>query len=143
MCVSASLTSDTFEILLSPSCSRNWSYVLFIVITKCIVSVQTCSKFRTKGSFSVTFLFLCDCIIASLKGQSSSFHPARCLLTLTERTECLGMCLFGLLVLFFSNLFCIPIRCVMKMLCASETGFSLLGRIAEIIKDGLYEETLN
>lgn len=134
VCVSASLTSDTFEILLSPSCSRNWSYVQFIIIT----------KHRTKGSFSVTFLFfLCDCIIASLKGQSSSFHPARCLLTLTERTECLGMCLFGLLVLFFSNLFCIPIRCVMKMLCASKTGFSLLGRIAEIIKEGLYEETLN
>lgn len=114
--VSTGLTSDTClkmyslqavaEIVSVDCCSSLNSIHHFIILGhyhKACWSIlfQTCSKLRKNDSFRVHFS--CNGIFIRLKCQVSSFHPALCLLSFTERTVCLGMCLQGLLSFFSSN----------------------------------------
>lgn len=72
---------------------------------------RTCSKLRRNDSFRAHFLG--DSTFNRLKCQVSSFCPAVCLLSFTERTICLGLCLQDLLSVFSSNQICGPVPRVM------------------------------
>lgn len=130
------LTSDTFlkmdflqaiaEIVVYHLTAFNASSSLAIITRlERTVVLQNCFKLRRNDSFRA----VCDGIFSSLKCQVSSFHPALCLLSFTERTVCLEN-VFARptqLFLFQPALQCCP-TCndILQMLCAAKTGFTLL-----------------
>lgn len=131
--VSAGLTSDTClkmhslqaiaEIVSVDCCLSFNSLHRFIILGhyhKACWSLRLCSKLVPNSGEMIHSEFLCRGIFNSLKCQVSSFRPALCLLSFTERTVCLGKRFQGHLSFFSSNQICNPVPRVMiygKVVC--------------------------